>query len=154
MTLEEQVCSLELAKKLKELGLVQKSHFHWFPTVAFRKETLLEKNEHFSIVESEVAAVIDEWYVSCDPAEEMRENYSAFTVAELGEMLPLSLWSGKKEYWLTTRRWSHGWEVDYITKGEGHPKIDIFSALEKTEADARAKMLIYLLESGNINLTK
>jgi hypothetical protein len=71
------------------------------------------------------------------------EKYPAFTVAELGEMFPNGLWSLKKEL---------GWEVgnSYIQHVNWLKKLTPKLTLEEadTEADARAKMLIYLLENG------
>ena len=34
MKLEQQVCSLELAKELKKLGVKQKSEFYWYEGLA------------------------------------------------------------------------------------------------------------------------
>src|ERR1043165_9829731 len=132
MKLEDQVCSLDLAKKLKELGVEQESYFYfWRDAVA----------AHAGLPES--------FYLSHDG-----ENppdypaFSAFTVAELGEMLP---------NYSSTRRprcrlkkhdpevfgnfHHHSWEcaVNTLDKQYAH-----------TEADARAKMLIYLIENGLI----
>lgn len=68
MKLEDQVCSLELAKQLKELGIRQESVFHWVKTDHLKKD--------YSVV-----MIYSENF---DP------NYitSAFTVAELGALLP------------------------------------------------------------------
>ena len=64
MKLEEQVCSLELAKKLKELGVKQDGYFSW--------ELIYKK-----------------WEIRPDCCYEDLDNVmvSAFTVAELGEIL-------------------------------------------------------------------
>lgn len=73
MKLENQVCTLEQAKKLKELGIVQDSLFSW------------RKGEFYNTGEW-----IFEWYVTNDAYDfeiEPSESYSAFTVAELGMML-------------------------------------------------------------------
>ena len=61
------------------------------------------------------------------------DNISAFTVAELGEMLPVYFSSEKH-----TKEWLAG-----IVK-QGVPN-EMGAGL--TEADARAKMLIYLIEN-------
>lgn len=70
------------------------------------------------------------------------EVYSAFTVAELGEMLPeMYIHTDKKDngYWNIRYQNPNGGMSDYIIGGA-------------TEADARAKMLIYLLENKLIKL--
>lgn len=68
MNLSDQVVSLELAKRLKEFGVKQDSLFYW---------------HHYLINDWQI--VIDE---KC-PIQSLteKENYSAFTVAELINML-------------------------------------------------------------------
>lgn len=110
MKLEDQVCSLELAKRLKELGVAQYSFFYWIK----RK---LKKHRPF---------------VSCLVGDHHIEIASAFTVAELGEMLPHGFWSSK-----SADGYDCGFEQD----------LEQYVETKKTEADARAKMLIYLLEN-------
>jgi hypothetical protein len=115
MELEKQVCSLVLAKRLKELGVKQESYFVWFefpmltPTV-MRREELRPNSESIT---------------------------AAFTVAELGEMLPcfvdglpLGISADRKSI--------------YTRNDNGTMKTD-FSA--DTEADARAKILVDLIEN-------
>jgi hypothetical protein len=68
MKLENQVCSLDLAKRLKKLGVKQESLFWW--------------SAH-----TEPATLWNEW--SLEKQEGSPDtSYAAFTVAELGEMLP------------------------------------------------------------------
>jgi hypothetical protein len=71
MKLEQQVTSLELSKQLKELGVKQESVFWW--NVLFNSgETELENFQRYKTSDGS----------PCD------DSISAFTVAELGEMLP------------------------------------------------------------------
>lgn len=121
MNLEQQVCSLELAKKLKELGVKQESLFTWSreePTVPYRL----------------VYGVAQPWQTADE-----EHAYSAFTVAELGEMLPSSIHHGNLQLWKTRK----GWTMAYYP----HHKMTA-----DTEADARAKMLVYLLENKLLTL--
>lgn len=160
MKLEQQVTSLELSKRLKELGVKQESHFYWFPQIGYVDETPVgEEDEESEIVERTVFSSKDEgWYLSCDPKEEMRPNIvSAFTVAELGEMLPEYILTKadeicsecatviKKEVPQTPvfRSWKNtkSWGCQYDGMLWKHSEV------ANTEADARAKMLIYLLEN-------
>lgn len=116
MKLEEQVISLELAKKLKELGVKQESHFYWV-------EMYEEPAQLFDL----------SW--ALDPrrlANEQYRNVSAFTVAELGEMLPFGYYS---------RRGTRGFTCGTLNNENYGTRRGV------TEADARAKMLIYLLEN-------
>jgi len=117
MKLEQQVVSLELAKILKALGVKQESLFTWLWTSERGEYELFGRNHP----------------IANDTAREMfPENYtSAFTTAELGEMLP----AGYK----TTK----GHDVFIV---EGMPDEPYSIQRANTEADARAKMLIYLLE--------
>ena len=112
MQLEQQVCSLELAKWLKELGVKQESTFSW--------------------CRGDDAATFGIGYSSVTAQAYVREFYSAFTVAELGEMLP-------DRYLDEIKRLVDRWFFP--------EEYDVLGNMQFTEADARAKMLIYLLEN-------
>lgn len=108
MKLEDQVCSLDLAKRLKELGVKQGSHFWWRYTSDMSDTMLLDRkweSSHFEFV-------------------------SAFTVAELGTML----------------KWR---SLTYKAQPQWY---EILKDETLTEADARAEMLIYLLENKLITV--
>lgn len=76
----------------------------------------------------------------CHTAELTCEyTMSAFTVAELGEMLPIEFISQRRPH-DSIGAGEHRWHAGQY--GEDYA----FSA--DTEADARAKMLIYLIENG------
>ena len=125
MNIEQQVASLELSKKLKKLGVKQDSLYYWVDNFYAGIET--------SIVE----------------AKNRKEGggVSAFTVAELGEMLPITVHTTKFEQ-------GYHWQSHYeVLKGDLSGKMEYvhFEAAD-TEADARAKMLIYLIEKKLIKL--
>jgi hypothetical protein len=133
--LEDQVCSLELAKKLKELGAKQKSLFWWGRPKDLNVYGLFYTPMLFSFGE-----------------DHFDELYSAFTVAELGEILPIHFgykWNNKMyPTGLMITKLINDWLVSYNVTGSYAPsELCIF---DKTEADARAKMLIYLIENGLI----
>ena len=116
MKLENQVCSLDLAKRLKELGVKQESYFWW---------QWFEGGQEFELADS----------------QHLPEDVCAFTVAELGEMLP-----SYAESYRMNEVASQRLHAFWACKAEGiteHSYAD-------TEADARAKMLCYLLEDGLI----
>lgn len=147
MKLEQQVCSLELAKKLKELGVKQESLFYWrlgYSVIeSFDNGVSLGKKGEFSDYQIEFypkprfTTANFKWNES-DLRKLNETEVSAFTVAELGEMLPGYYTVARKDNF---DRWSVGHEQlrkDFIAD---------------TEADARAKMLIYLLENGLLKQT-
>ena len=127
MKLEQQVCSLELSKRLKELGVKQESLWWW--VINNKKNNLAEV-----------------WQQPCRDIFDYT-NYSAFTCAELGEMLPIdSCYSIKKDL---DEDENGLWECryTYVTKDSG-PK----AVLANTEANARASMIVYLLENKLMKL--
>lgn len=114
MELEKQVVSLELAKKLKELGVKQNGLFYW---------------AHVNHDGKEYDAIF-KGYIR--PGEPMEYIASAFTVAELGELCPYEIWNAVKN------------------AANESVKAIIFNGVlfeADTEADMRAKMLIYLIEN-------
>jgi hypothetical protein len=127
MKLEQQVCSLELAKRLKELGAIQESVFAW---------SRPSHVEDFQIIRmANCEAVVWENRTSTDGT--IREKIiSAFTVAELGEMLP-KFYATYKESGS-----AHLWRCQDTLSDGGEPYIR-----SENEADARAKMVIHLIEN-------
>lgn len=130
MNIVDQVCTLEQGKKLKELGVVQHSHFAWAYNSFGNGETYVDSLE--SIYTSDRSA-FDSPEIIC----------SAYTVAELGLMLPA---------------YSHSWRrntgmffcVDHFKDGD-----DVKLTKHENEAIARASLLIELIEStsGQLALT-
>jgi hypothetical protein len=81
MKLEDQVCSLELAKKLKELGVKQDGLFRWY-------RDSQEAHGHRPPI----------FYVSREEENSFDECMAdAFTVVELVEMLPVEIEIGEKK---------------------------------------------------------
>jgi hypothetical protein len=125
MELSKQVVSLELAKKLKELGVTQRSLFYWS---RYGRDTIPE--DDYDVYFQSVVFKIGTKEI---------EYFSAFTVAELGEMLP----RGYMSFHNSLNKW---YCEDLDTFIQPHYKAEEYD----TEADARAKMLIYLLENNLI----
>ena len=123
--LEKQVTSLELSKRLKESGVKQDSVYYW-----------LDINDEI-IDDTDCMLFNYDELVSTDA----KNCYSAFTVAELGEMLPDGCYSqrgmrrkeGSKPGTPLALLWICAYKYD--------------AKRAKTEADARAKMRIYLIEN-------
>lgn len=131
MKLENQVCSLKLAKKLKKLGVKQDGGlFNWWWQVGIKQLTSYNMRNK----------LISERGISHD------KFCRAFTVAELGEMLPVEIWG----FNLTTIKVKDGYSVLYQDfKGAylGTRKKGDYISVDKTEANARAKILIWLIEN-------
>lgn len=131
MNLSDQVCSLEYARRLKELGVKQHGYFSFFR--------------------------IDEEYFIADNAF---DDFiaSAFTVAELGELLPKTIEKSDVIYFLTITRPTPfvGWHICYENKG--HYLMDNrnihLTTLDVFEVNARAEMLIKLIEQGHVKECK
>lgn len=134
MRLEDQVVSLELAKRLKELGVKQESYFGWSEYEEFDTPSRKQIRGNWVLVHRFGSMSID----SC----------AAFTVAELGEMLPQLLPMEKhKHHWgrLTLWRVQDNWQLAYNLESKQCHEID---ALDKSMANTFAKMLIDLIEKG------
>jgi len=140
MKIENQVCSLELAKKLKELGVKQNSLFYW-ETGAIKPKVRLSV-----VTEIEFKLESTQKYDTSD----CRFLCSAFTVAELGEMLPKSIKYGGKNVPLEYR--GKNCFGEHLVAYHINFESPIGLQCEKTEANARAKMLIYLLENDLLKL--
>lgn len=138
MKLKDEVCNLELAIKIKKLGVKQESLF-----VYYKNSLELEQNiwEILDTSSDEYAIIKKEKMIS------------AFTVAELGIMLaiPNITFANYSLPYSTNEpcRVSYN-ELDYF----GQKGNQIHYTMEYTEADARAKMLIYLLENKLIEIKK
>ena len=118
MELRNQVCSLELAKKLKELNCQQDSLWYWIVD---------EKTKEVDLSNGK-------------PIIKGLKFYSAFTVAELGEMLPIGYCSTNSGKMIKS----------YVC---GKIESNTKDCYAKTEVNSRAMALIYLLEKNLIKLT-
>jgi hypothetical protein len=124
MELKDIVCSLEHAKRLNELGVKQESLFYWSIDGEDPQIIMPMKIDNITV---EISS---------------KEKYSAFTASELGEMLPAMISTIRE----TDGHWSfvHG---DNIS-------IDMKSFPIYKEVDARAQLLIHLIENGLIEVPK
>ncbi|MCH7604980.1 hypothetical protein IID24_03260 [Patescibacteria group bacterium] len=122
---EEEVCDLDLATKLKELKVKQESLWYW---VSIRKK------------EPELIAADQLTILEWNSPFAYKRVASAFTVAELGEMLPGRVYQKYKrniDYWK-----EDGWSAA-LPDGDGMMYIH-----DKKEANMRAKLLIHLIKKG------
>lgn len=135
MRIEKQVCSLKLAERLKELGVKQESLYVWLVTAKLdgscRTETVFSKERAKNL---------------CITADRGSTSYDAFSVAELGEMLPTDI--GGFESIIQGR-----WQLQHVI--EYRMECNVFGGIrfgDVNEANARAKVIIYLLENKLVTL--
>jgi hypothetical protein len=139
------VVSLDLAKKLKELGVPQVSEFYW------NEGTVNDNKGSIYLVSSEENDVFS------------RRIASAFISSEIGEMLPGRITNPETRnmdrlyFYFREHRGDNskqdvrdGYTVEYWTN-YSQPLARITA---DTEADARAKMLCYLIENGLVSQGK
>lgn len=116
MKIENQVCSLEQAKKLKELGVSPESTFYW----------------HFGVISKT-------WIIINSKASNITINdYPAYTVAELGVMLPIESY---------TQRLAEYGQWEWINEGNKSGWAGY-----NTESEARGEMLIIHLQKRKITV--
>lgn len=158
MKIEDQVVSLELARKLKSLGVKQESYFYWKYA-----DTPLQNGERWFIEIGKEADELDNEF----------DLFSAFSVSELGEMLPRQICdqdqplSGTKGKCFSliaeflADDYSSDNKIDGYRLRYGGSKAKVESNTNMnsagdyyigTEVDARASMLIYLIEQKLITL--
>lgn len=130
MKLESQLVSLDLAKRLKELGVKQESLFCWSWYGSLKEHLLVYGEEH-------------------------KGEISAFTVAELGEMLPKELTSkffGKNVEFYYTQIPDNSFTKWIMFYRNSMGSMNGCEVEDENEANARAKMLIYLLENNLVKV--
>ena len=125
MNIKDQVCSLELAKKLKELGIQQERNFYWVnPELTEGNVTqLLTDNDRFINHHPDL-------------------YFSAFTVSELFELLPIL--GGYPIQLLKGCTLKEG--IIYCCRCE-LIDIDNYIFVDKNPVNSCGKMLIFLLEN-------
>lgn len=143
LPIEKQVCTLDSAKRLKELGFPQESLFYWeFIKPGYEDGT---KNPCLTYYKN-----------GCEGPYEGKTYiyYSAYTVAELGKFLNPGM-KDRQGNPLQLKMWMYG-EKYYALRYEPPRKYDAginvpFEAISSlNESEARAKMLIYLKENNLI----
>lgn len=130
MKIENQVCTIEQAKKLKELGIRQESFFAWID----EGQLLSRHSPNLPLMNIATSFT------------------AAFTVAELSEMLPdyypswrFEVTTGGPKKWVAT--------VICSPKPPGIDDIHTASEFDRhgdTQAEALATLLIALLETGTV----
>lgn len=162
MKIQDQVITIEQAKRLKELGVTADTFMIWM-----QAEQLDGEGNHKDWVPALFVEIqssgfdmtsVSELPEGCtnddDECHDTRGNYAAYTVAELGMMMPTHedgggihfTWKDAGDYKGTDIKGFSAW---------GRPKLS-FNATDTpelvypTEAQARGALLIHLLENNII----
>lgn len=146
MKLEHQVINLQQAQRLKELGVKQESYFSWFGDLTPR---LMDNGKD--------GAVYGPWIFlsTTEPLNNQEADWrsdvnqtkplaSAFTVAELGVMLPQTISYKKTQKASIKISRFNAWTIFYNRHSSG---MNVCMTEDYNECVARGAMLINLLES-------
>ena len=133
MKLESQLTNREISQKLEKLGVPQDSLYYWV--------WCLVGEEHTKIVKK--SFVNDKW-----------DSCSAYTVAELGNILPWDILKIKGGKYLTdlSVNMGHDWWSRLNACSDSENNIYNHKEVAKTEANARGLMLEYLIKNKLIRL--
>lgn len=152
MKIENQVCSIEQAKKLKSLGIKGNSMLTWMYAVLsldgdkFENVPMLYRENTGAYDLVNVLDFDKKWETTLEEDYETIGNYAAYSVAELGVMLPC------------IRTFNYDGYTSYINYyclcGKFYCSIDcaisgknLFKIHGDTEAQARSSILIWMLEN-------
>ena len=127
-TIARQVCSPAVAQKLSALGVPQESLWYWVASRRKKYPLLMTVEELSEAPLFQTVAV------------------SAFTVGELGVLLPSTIEQEGEFLGFLCSKSFRGFSVAYALAPTEKPNRVEIKAV--SEADARAQMLIYLIENN------
>ena len=136
MKIEKQVVSLKPAEEMAELGFKQDSIWVWMKA---------PRTGNIEVVLRLTMGLLEDqkWKLVC----------AAYTVAEVGEILPDRILHGvmPTPYDLSIEKFVYDKDVEWRVKYRNESICDTFYFVKAdSEADARAKMCIWLREEGLI----
>lgn len=136
MKLENQVCTLEQAKRLKELGIIGASAFYW----ADKANELRSKIEDVGMFNDHAMVIL---------TENIKNDwcYHAFTVAELGVMMPQEVIIKAQTFYIGSNKSVSG-NSFFCSLIERYKTNELIEFNCPSEAEARATMLIHLLQNN------
>lgn len=145
LPLDQQVTSLELSMKLEELGVPQDSLWMWLKLDSWPRPKLWCVRPPLG---TEPIKNIYYW----KSTGHLEWAYSAFTVAELGEMLPMQIIENEKEYFLNYFKTANLHILDYMCWEDETPTFLVGHFGDITEAEARGKVIMRLINSGKVKV--
>lgn len=132
--------TLEIAKKMKELGCEQKSKFYWYNhggkdrDIRFNGFKLSTKSKEMYRLGSSIDKTT-------------RHNItSAYTADEVADMLPDNIKKNKQYDLIIYKNYDNSYCVGYETFNSA--RFSLYETEEKSLADALGKMWIYLKENN------
>ena len=126
MSLENQLCTLEQAKKFDELGVKAESYFVWITGVDGQLKPFISVKDH-----------------ACWKPETLKHSYPAYSCSELGVMLPDSIRKNGKVSYLQTHKDEDSFLCIY-------PEIKGLHAQSEHEAHSKSDLALELVEKGII----
>ena len=128
VTIAKQVCSPAVAQQLKAVAVPQDSVWYWVASSRGKYPLLFTAEEVAEMPLFHIVAV------------------SAFTVGELGELLPSTIEQNGEVLRFLCEKSARGFTVAYVlSRGEKQTRLE---RKAPSEAEARAQMLLYLVENN------
>jgi len=159
MKLRDQICSLELAKLLKGLGVEQESLFYHY-----QEKTPKSTNDHcYGYKQEDMPWKIDS--TRPDRLSTLRprvhEWCSAFTSAELGDMLPANTDHYRLMMWKLDStspggdRTLYGCSYGYPDRLHALPEFPVWETfVNPNEAESRGMLLCYLINTFGLKVMR
>lgn len=142
ISIEQHVTSLALSKRLKELGVKQESIFGWFYRKRPISKWVLVHNNFNTLYSGK----------NCNK-EQLEREVSTYLASELGQMLPEYICIQREGE--TDPSLTDDFKLEYDEYGTPiYIFMDewiCFGTMANNETDARAKMLIHLIENGLVD---
>lgn len=141
MKLEQQVCALELSKRLKELGVKQESLFYHY---------------NYPYNDGDKNFIEDDWCITlrCEIPDDITDTYSAFTIAELLERLPDIAEPARLAFGIENPTLQEECGGKYYCTCDAYDYPADHSCYSDNFADCLAMMLIYLIEFKLMEIPK
>ena len=153
MKLENQVCSREPAEELEKLGVKQNSLWYWFEVYEMKEEigwslTISDEDREKYKIHKKFKIAIRAEDVMCLSNQGVKKIASAFTDAELDEMLPPSVEICEKPYTLLSGKMKGG---TYFT-GLYHKNLTYHETQGTNGANSKTEMVIFLIKNNLIKI--
>lgn len=132
--IENHVVNIELSKRLKELGFNKPSLFAWLYD---------RKNDEY-----------ESWYLPGDDGGLSEKECKAYVATELLEWLPKFIEDESEDCYLSISNDSKQYWVGYWCGERQSDHIDIEQMNDDSLSNALAKMMIYLVENGFMEVKK